>query len=248
MARLTTLGAAAVIFAIGGGATAVAQEFEQDWTGFYAGVHVDGTAYTVEMSDLNDQFLAEPPESAFLLAHGGLTGGYNYMLEPGLLISGELDWTSALVIDNFIASNTDETTGVQYDLSLENLIALRGRVGFVRNNAVGYMTAGITQASTKFEVYQVNTGAGQTACDNTTCSSTSEPLLGVAIGGGVDWAFRENWVGRLEVQHMAFESIQVPVQNAAGNPSCGAGETDQCTMSFEPATTSIRVGITYMFE
>ena len=248
MARFNTLGAAAVLLAFGTGTGAQAQEFQQDWAGFYAGIHLDGTAYSVAVSDLNDSFLNESPQLSFLLGQGGVTGGYNYILESNLLISGELDWSSELVIDDFFSSNADDTTGVQYDLRMTGVTQLRGRAGFIQGNALGYMTIGIAQAQTEMETYSVDTGSNETSCDTSNCARTNESLLGVSVGAGMDWAFRENWIGRIEVQHMVFESIQAPVRNSADEPFCGTTDTDQCTISYEPASTSIRLGVTYMFE
>ena len=253
MARLKTLGAAAVILAAGASTTAIAQEFEQDWAGFYAGIHADGTAYSVDISDPNNSFLSDHPQLSFLLGGGGVTGGYNYFLENNLVVSGELDWTSELAIDEFVASNADRTTGVQYDLRMTGVTQLRGRAGFVQGNALGYITAGIAQAQTEFETYAVDpsppgSGPAQESCETSNCARTTEPLLGLTVGAGMDWAFRENWVGRVEVQHMVFESIQVPILDPSEALLCASVSQDQCSISYQPASTSIRFGITYMFE
>ena len=247
MKRSNLLGAA--VFTLGAGAATLAgaQEFTQDWEGFYAGIHLDGTAYSVAVSDLNDSFLNESPQQSFLLGQGGITGGYNYALDGNLLISAELDFSSELAIDNFFSSNESDTTGLQYDLRLENVLQLRARAGFTQGNALGYMTIGVAQATPAFETYAVDTDDGRVSCDTSNCAQTSESLLGLSVGGGIDWAFRENWIGRVEVQHMVFESIQAPVRQTDETPLCASGDTDQCTLSYEPETTSIRFGISYMF-
>ena len=177
-----------------------------------------------------------------------MTGGYNYQLENNLLISAELDWSSVLEISEFVSSNANETTGVQYDLNMENVLQLRGRAGFTQGNALGYITAGVAQAQTSFETFAVNTGSNQVDCESSTCASNTEPLLGLTFGAGVDWAFRENWVGRIEFQHMAFENIEAPVRDSDDEPLCNTVDTGQCAVSYSPSSTSIRVGVSYMFE
>ena len=247
MARFNTLGAAAVLLTIGAGSFANAQEFEQDWAGFYVGAHVDGTAYSVEIADANATFLNDHPEQTYLLFQGGVTGGYNYVLENNLVIGGELEWSSELAIDDFFASNSASTTGLQYDLRVSGITQIRGRAGFIQGNALGFLTLGIAQASTQMETYQVDTSSAQTSCDTSNCARTTESLLGVSFGAGVDWAFRENWIGRVEFQQMVFESVQAPVLNSSGSLVCSVA-SEQCSLSYEPTSTSIRVGVSYMFE
>lgn len=247
MARLNTLGAAVILVSIGVGSAIHAQDFDQDWAGFYIGAHLDGTAYSVEIADANASFLNDHPEQTYLLPQGGVTGGYNYILENNLLVGGELEWSSELAIDEFFSSNVADTTGLQYDLRMTGVTQIRGRAGFVQGNALGYLTLGIAQAQTDMETYQVDTSSSETSCGESNCASTTEPLLGVSFGAGIDWAFRENWIARVEFQQMVFESVQAPVLNSDGDLVCSV-ESEQCSISYEPKTTSIRFGITYMFE
>jgi opacity protein-like surface antigen len=247
MAKFSSLGTVAGIamFVCGGAATA--QEFEQDWEGFHAGVHLDFSNYSNAVSDLNNTFLSSSPELSFVLAHGGITVGYNYALDGNLIVGAELDWTSQVVIDEFFSSNATATTGVQYDLRLDGVTSLRGRAGFTQGNALSYVTIGYANAQTFMETYTVNTGEGNTECGNTNCANTTEALNGISVGAGVDWAFREDWVARVEVQHYAFESVQAPTTNASGDFICSGDDTRQCTVGYNPSLTSIRMGISYMF-
>lgn len=247
MRKTCAIGAAAFTLSLGLASAASAQDFQQEWEGFYGGIHLDGTAYSVAVADLNDSFVNESPQLSFLLGQFGAMGGYNYRLDGNLIIGGELDFASELIIDDFFSSNADDTTGLQYDLALENVLQLRARAGFTQGNALSYMAVGVAQAQPNFETYFVDTDNNQTSCETSNCAATTEQLLGVSIGGGIDWAFRENWIGRVEVQHMVFESVQAPVRQSDETPLCASGDTDQCTLSYEPSTTSIRFGISYMF-
>ncbi|WP_439156117.1 outer membrane protein, partial [Yoonia sp.] len=245
MANFMFSGAATLFVASVFGSAAVAQDFQQDWSGFYGGVHVDGSIYSVTKTDAQNSFLNDMPDQSLLVGHGGVTGGYNYILENNLFIGAELDYTSELAINDFFASNPQETTGVQFDLRVEGITALRGRAGFIQNNALGYLTLGVASAATNFETYQVDTGSTSLSCDTSNCAKSTEDMLGIVLGAGVDWAFREDWVARVEFQHYEFESVQAPILDSAQQGFCGGVDTDQCTVGYSPNVTSLRVGVSY---
>lgn len=233
----------AAITAFSGSANA--QDFQQDWQGFYAGVKLDMSMFTMTSEDPTSQFLNDIPTETSFVNHGGIIGGYNYMLEDNLLISMEFQYTSELAYDDFFTSNEAETTGLDFDYRLEGITTLRARAGFVQGNALAFMTAGIASASANFETVEINTGSANTTCDNSNCAALSEDLLGITLGGGVDWAFRENFVGRVEIQNYIFQSSEAPILNASGDPSCN--DTDQCTIGYTPKATTFSIGISYMF-
>jgi opacity protein-like surface antigen len=241
--KLIKVAAIAATTSLGG--AAAAQDFVQDWEGFYAGIHAEASTYAVTATDPNSSFLNDFPEQSLIVGHGGVTGGYNYMLGDNFVVGAELDYTSELAIDEFFSSNIAETTGMQLDWRLEGITTLRGRAGFVNGNALTYMTVGVASAAANMQSYSVDTGNAITSCDGSNCAEVTEDILGLAIGAGVDWAFREDWIARVEVQHYAFENLQAPVLDSAGNPYCSTG--DQCSVGYAPDVTSIRMGVSYMF-
>jgi opacity protein-like surface antigen len=252
MAIFKTMPAAMLVAAATLGSAAMAQDFQQDWEGFYAGLHLDANVYDVVITDLNNSFLSQSPNPSVLIATGGLTGGYNYALEGNLLVGGEFDFTSEMVFDEFFASNVAETTGTQYTLNLDSVIAIKARAAFVQGNALSFLSIGVASAAANMETYSVNTAGTSTAppstsCDTSNCARTTEDLLGITLGAGAEWAFREDWIARVELQHYAFESVQAPVQINTGEPFCGTGDTDQCTVGYSPSASSIKFGISYMF-
>ena len=99
----------------------------------------------------------------------------------------------------------------------ESVIAIKGRAGIQSGNALLYVLGGYAMGSGVFETYAVDSGSGLTSCTTSTCASISEDTNGVVIGAGVDWAFRENWIGRFEVQHMTFSDVDAPVLDAGGD-------------------------------
>ena len=241
--KLVRVAAISVATLLGGAATA--QDFQQNWEGFYAGIHAEASMFAVTATDPNNSFLSDFPEQSLIVGHGGVTGGYNYMLGDNFIVGAELDYTSELAIDEFFSSNAAATTGVQFDWRVEGITTLRGRAGFVQGNALTFMTVGVANATTNMKTYDVDTGSTELSCDTSNCAETAEDLLGLTVGAGVDWAFREDWIARVEIQHYAFESVQAPVLNSAGDPFCGS--TDQCTIGYAPDVTSIRMGVSYKF-
>lgn len=245
MANLKVIGAAALAVATAFGAAAHAQDFQQDWEGFYAGAKLDLSMYTVTAEDPNNSFLNDIPTETSFVTHGGIMGGYNYLLENNLVVGAEFQYTSELAYDDFFTSNEAETTGLEFDWRIEGITTLRGRAGFVQGNALPFISLGIANATANMETYEVDTGNAQTNCDNSTCSALKEDLLGMTIGGGIDWAFRENFVGRVEVQHYMFQSVEEQILNSDGNSFCN--DTDQCTVGYTPEITTISIGVSYMF-
>lgn len=249
MGQSKKLGAAAAILALGCSATAASaqEEFTQVWEGFYAGLHLDATNFTTDNADLNNQFNSNAPEQSALVASGGLTFGYNWELEDGFILGLEFDYTSELRIEEFVSSNVAETTGTQVNNVLESIVSIRGRAGVQSGNVLGYVSGGIASGASLFETYQVNTGGGQTSCSNSTCAETKEAVIGVSIAAGTEYAFREDIIGRLEVQHYSFDDVSAPVLDASGDAACASGATDLCSVIYSPSATAVKLSVIYKF-
>lgn len=247
MTPITAIKATTFAACLSLGGMATAQDFDQNWEGFYGGVHLDMSVFTTDNADLNNQFNSNAPEQSEFLAHGGLSFGYNWQLAGGLILGGEFDYTSAMTIEEFISSNAASTTGTQVNNALDSVMSIRARAGVQNGNVLTFLTGGMASAASNFETYQVDTGGGQTSCANSTCSETTETLTGVTIGAGVEYAFKENLIGRFEVQHYAFDDVSAPVENASGAPACSGGATGLCSVIYSPSATSVRVGFIYKF-
>lgn len=225
-----------------------AEPVTRDWRGFYVGAHVGASRSETDQSDLNNQFLNEPPTQSEVGVSGGLYLGYNYTLSDRLMLGAEFDYSTGVEMDNFFSANAAGTSGQVYDNSFESIMSLRARAGVTSGDSLIYVTGGVAYGDGSFEAYNVNEPL-QTSCNNSICAETSDGFLGVVIGGGVEHAFRENIVGRFEVMHYEFESQQADVEDKAsgGVPACSTGATDSCTFGFSPSVTQVRVGISYNF-
>eukprot|EP01013_Petalomonas_cantuscygni_P034756 TRINITY_DN62701_c0_g1_i1.p1 TRINITY_DN62701_c0_g1~~TRINITY_DN62701_c0_g1_i1.p1 ORF type:complete len:284 (+),score=69.50 TRINITY_DN62701_c0_g1_i1:96-854(+) len=242
--------ALAAIFGFAGSASAQ-QDFVQVYEGFYAGAHLDMTLFGTDNSDLNNQFNSNAPELSLLMANGGIMFGYNREMSGGLIIGGEFDYTSEMMIDEFVNSNEAETTGTQVTNSIDGLMTIKARAGTQQGNTLMYVMGGYAFGTGNFETYSVNTsddGAGpEDNCENSTCARSTEDLQGVAIGAGVEWAFRENWIARLEVQHTTFQNVIAPVERGDSEGACASGSSDLCSVFYRPSATAAKIGIVYRF-
>jgi outer membrane immunogenic protein len=85
--------------------------------------------------------------------------------------------------------------GIAWTRTWDRLASFRGRVGYsVLPNVLLFGTGGVAQ---EHFIYS-GTDAGGIATRSTSFSQT---LNGLVVGGGVDWAFTNNWVVQLEYLH-----------------------------------------------
>ena len=167
------VGAVAAVGLAATAGTASAQSFgggQGPWTGFYVG----GSAGYGWAQD------SEPSPSGFV---GGLYAGYN--LQFGSAVVGiEGDYS-------FASMDASETiSGVRVSVGVDSLWSIRARLGFAASRellvfgTVGYGAFNIDGKAT----------------DGVTTVKVSDDRSGLVLGGGVDYAFTRNWIGRLEYQ------------------------------------------------
>ncbi|MXU66708.1 outer membrane protein [Oceanomicrobium pacificus] len=244
-------GLAAAAIAGAAGSAALAQDAPigsaTEWQGFYAGIQLNATSFTVERADLDNQFNSNAPTQSANLFSGGIVAGYNYMLSDTFLIGGELEYNSRLENNTFFATNAAGTTGREYNDAFDNVISLRARGGVVNGATLAYITGGVSQAKANFQTVEIDTGAGKTECDNSRCAEWTDNVLGMVFGVGVEHEFRQNITGKLEFLSTQFESSQAPVTNSDGSSACAAGAVDTCTYTYTPRMMQFRIGVNYLF-
>jgi outer membrane immunogenic protein len=126
-----------------------------NWTGFYIGIHgggdwsrgdglVDALPSAVAFNRAGDVFGLDASAAV-----AGVHGGYNWQVAPNWLIGAEADWSwtnnrataSAPVRDpaGLPFAGTNITTMTR---SIDGLATIRGRLGWVNNNLLLYVTGG----------------------------------------------------------------------------------------------------------
>ena len=196
------------------------------WTGFYIGGYAGGSWGTLKSLNLaNGQQLLIDPSGA---AAGGLAG---YNLQFGAGVAGvEVDggWSGAKANSPFTTVNgaTDKwATESSY------VARGRGRLGYAMNNVLlfGAGGASVTDDKVTFSPFAGPPGA----------FSITKTLTGWNLGGGVDWSFAPNWIGRVEYIHDEYD------KKFYGFNALSAGFFANKSISVQANT--VRAGLMYKF-
>jgi outer membrane immunogenic protein len=169
------------------------------WTGFYLGTAL-GDAWGT--STLTDPFTA-PAQTGTLSLNGLLVGGYggvNYQIDSWVIgLEGDFTgtWANGSATD---AAGDNLQTKVFWTASLT------GRLGFAFDRLLVYGKGG---AGFDYDRNYVTVGAIQTV--------GSDGHVGWTAGGGVDYAFTEHWIARLEYDYFKFTSNSFPLSGPKKN-------------------------------
>ena len=154
------------------------------WTGGYIGVQ---GGYLWSDVNFDDDVEGELFSDSF---NGGLLGGYiGYNWQTGPWVFGaEGDLNAVWNDETFTVGAFDVDVGSDY------LASLRGRVGYAIDRTLIFATAGVafTQASAQADV------------GNDSTVSVDQDFTGWTIGAGAEYAFTNNWVGRVEYRYYDF--------------------------------------------
>jgi outer membrane immunogenic protein len=216
-----------------------------DWEGWFGGATLGGAMYGVEASDLTDTFTNDASKVETLVASYGISVNYNWSpYDDNLIIGGELDATFGLKNEEVVAFNAPGTDGLEFINSWDSVISLRGRAGMTSGKMHAFVAGGPAFANANYTFKDLDPGF--TECTTLTCVEVSETLTGVSIGAGMEYAFRDDWVGKFEFMHYEMPTVRGPILDG-GVPSCGAAQGDECTVSFDSSSTLFRFGITRKF-
>ncbi len=194
MSMKNRIGAVAAAAVLAFSATAASAQGASPWTGFYLGANV-GYAWS------ND---TDPSIKGFA---GGIHGGYNFRFNQ--LVAGiEGDYS----FSNADASET--VAGITGKVEIDSIWSIRGRLGFLATqNALIYGTLGYGGAKMSASL-----------TDGFTTVKDSANARGLVIGGGLEYAFTRNILGRIEGLHLI-----------------GKGD------GFDVDVTQVRAGLSYRF-
>jgi outer membrane immunogenic protein len=223
------------------------------WTGFYLGAHAGYRWADADFTSASYVFdpdgpggispITFPGRSEGYNPNGGIVGlhgGYNYQFSPSWLVGIEGDWTwgngsdrqnSLLTVLSTDGNNFRLNTTSEVKLGWQATI--RGRVGYVQGPWLLYATGGVAFAHAEWSDAATLTFAGG-GLVATAASSASKTLTGFAVGGGTEYMFNRNWIGRLEYLYEDFGNFSVPF---------GFGQIGSVDISAQ----KVRAGISYKF-
>jgi outer membrane immunogenic protein len=196
-----------------------------NWGGFYVGGHVgwgrtrfSGTWF----GDSNTVGIPSERPSGIL---GGVQAGYNVPLNNTFLVGFEgdvsfLNWKS----DTFLNTVSDDGDTLSAKLNL--LASLRGRLGITFDRALLYATGGVGYAHGKVTAFDAG---GPTTFED------GFSKWGGVVGGGFEYAFTNNLIGRVEGLYYFFKHTTNFV-----------GPSDSAVAEIKDAGV-IRVGLSYKF-
>lgn len=192
-----------------------------NWTGLYAGGYLGGAhgLWTVDFYRNNNHGHAE--QGADGVAFGALAG-YNYQFANNVVLGVEAD------VGYTNAKNTNEIFDNDDTLQKYGAIgSVRGRIGYAFNRMLLYGTAGFGFANITNNIQKGQNAGEQVVWENQFRS-------GWAVGGGIEYAFTNRVVGRVEYLYNNFGSVTL--FNQDGNRAI-----------FKNELHLLRVGATYRF-
>ena len=190
------------------------------WTGFYVGVHA-GYAFGSTSFRVNET----PPRTASTSPDGFVGGtlvGFNYQINQAV-VGLEADFGLSSISGSGIAGGALNTHNNSFKQDWDG--HLRARLGYNGGNFMPFIAGGFSFGNDKLTV----SSAGVSA-------SASKSLSGWNIGGGVDYAFNNNWVGRIEYIYDQFNAMTYAVGGGFNTRSTG-----------RPNVSTIRAGVYYTF-
>jgi outer membrane immunogenic protein len=183
-----------------------------NWTGFYIGVHAGATwlTSTNNITPANGglaSWFVPPTQIATSLPLnstgfiGGGQLGYNWQVNPIWVVGLETDFSGTSLSHTVSLPGPDDTSRiVTASDKLDWFGTVRGRIGMTpTDRALLYVTGGLAygHASLSTAVTRPDpTSAPPNGCggqNNCQSGSVSDTKIGWTVGGGLEWAFANNW-------------------------------------------------------
>lgn len=235
------------------------------WSGLYGGINV---GYGFGNNALEQGSMVEYPNGKYLgfwnknQSPTGVVGGgqigYNYQVNPWLVVGGEAD----IQASDMNSSRSYYTTGVAYSIdrifintanSIDWFGTARGRIGVAVprfSNIFVYGTGGFAYGYVNNTVGIADIWSNSSGSSGFSGSSTyGDTKLGWAAGGGLEWSPSSfpTWSAKVEYLYVNLGSLS---QNI--NTTYQSGEATCCTFVATQTTPTqfqtVRVGINWHFN
>jgi outer membrane immunogenic protein len=220
-----------------------------DWTGFYLGVNagygwqpdynvsVNGTPL-IEVSQPNavPYHVGSDNNGGFI---GGAQAGYNWQSSALVLgIEADIQY-SGMNGDGAgcsVLGCDDVKTSISQELNWFGTV--RPRIGFAADRALFYATGGLIYGGVE-DKGNIDEFAGVGRQFKGDSSSTQ---VGWTAGGGIEYAFADNWTGKIE--YLYYDLGDETVRGNQSNPADGV---NYAKYDFENKGNIIRAGFNYKF-
>jgi outer membrane immunogenic protein len=204
----------------------VVQPIPFTWTGFYIGASAGIISQNTTATDTSGAFFTAG-DTYGVPGNSGLIGiniGYNYQFAPNWVIGIEADFAwSGLSNTGSVADGGFPSASSK----LNSLGTVRGRIGYAFDRALLYATGGFAYGHVQNALNDV--------FDPAFGGSTSSTQTGWTAGGGLEYAFTNNWTARVEALYVDLGTSTSGVNNSG------------CTFGFKNRYTLGRLGLNYKF-
>ena len=202
--------------------SAVAQQ--QDWAGLYLGAQVgqgwSEQKYSYVPGGVNQGGVRL--ESSGVI--GGVTAGYNWQ-SSNLVFGVEGDLSAGDISESVNKANGGVPCYVEgCKNKVSSAASVRGRVGYVINGFMPYLTIGGTYA-------HIKGSADLGACHSDSCRFSSDKW-GMTYGVGLEWRYNANWSAKVEYLYTELDSPRF---------------TYNSVRTTDPDFSVVRLGVNYRF-
>jgi outer membrane immunogenic protein len=176
---------------------------------------------------------------------GGIQAGYNWQ-NGGLVLGIESDFDAFKLKGSRSEAVPSATTSSIFNPSTsvdtDWLFTLRGRLGWaVVPTVLLYGTGGLAVTDAKVSNSYTTTNNPNNVSSG--ASSHSETRAGWTAGGGIEWAFAQNWSVKVEYLFVDFGSISTSAN--VGDPTFA--NQNLLSTSVDVKANIVRAGINYRF-
>jgi outer membrane immunogenic protein len=153
-----------------------------DWSGLYLGLHAGYLWGDVDIEEEGAPASSGGDIDGFV---GGALAGFNVQFDPVVLgIEADIGWTDADGDGTALPPEPD------YSYELNWNAHVRGRAGFAFDRALIFVAGGLAIADLDIDQEEQEQEGGT--------------YYGYSIGGGIDYAFTDTLIGRIEYLHDDF--------------------------------------------
>jgi outer membrane immunogenic protein len=183
---------------------------EFSWTGAYVGAHVGGLMQDGDLT-LNPYPGPPPYHVAWnsnlngSSAIGGLLLGYTHQINwLALGLEGDVGWMNAssnVTSGSAARTNIDGYTSNKLSQDINGHV--RGRIGYASGPMLVFVAGGLAVTSTKLNL------EGYYPLEGAITEEASQTLVGGSIGGGAEYAIKNNLLVRAEYIYDDYGSVQI---------------------------------------
>jgi outer membrane immunogenic protein len=206
------------------------------WTGFYiggsAGFISNNSTGTDIGNSIGEGLIFSPGDSYGMSGVGGLFGvnvGYNWQFDPHWVLGIEGDIAGATLNKN--GNGFNGNFGSEVTSTLSALGTVRGRIGYAFDRVLIYATGGLAFGNVhnraSFEQHPTDT------------VDQSNWKTGWTVGGGLEYAFTNNWTVRVEGLYVDLGTTTLK--------ATGTLPISGCSFGFKNAYALGRIGLNYKF-